>query len=329
MDVIRNYLESMFAAQPNTFEVIKAKQELYSMMEDKYTELIEEGKPENEAVAIVISEFGNLDELKETLGIADVMSTHEDINRRKVSLEEAFDYISQMARYKLLVGIGVMLCIICPVGLILSEPAFSYSEGVAEAVGVTLLFVCIAIGVALFIYSGTMMKKWDFLKQYPCYIDYSTADAINREELGDRPNSALRLAVGIILCILSVVPVAVFSALFKSEILVESIGPAILLVMVGLGVLLIIVSGAKSEAYKVLISLNDRTTVSGNYEGMNREEYDNPTVEKIMSVFWPTVTCVYLIWSFLSFQWYKTWLIWPIAGVISALIKNIYGRKSR
>ena len=319
----------MFAAQPNTPEVMKAKQELYSMMEDKYTELIGEGKAENEAVAIVISEFGNLDELKDTLGIADVMTTHEDINRRKVSLEEAFDYISQMAKHKLLVGIGVMLCIICPVGLILGEPAFVYSEGVATALGLIFLFGCIAVGVALFIYSGTMMKKWDFLTNYPCYIDYSTADAINREELNDRPNSALRLAVGIILCILSVVPVAVFGVIFKSEVLVSSIGPAMLLVMVGLGVLLIIVSGAKSEAYKTLLSLNDKTTVSGNYEGMNNEEYENPTVANIMSVYWPTITCLYLIWSFLSFQWYRTWIIWPIAGIISALIKSIYGRKTK
>lgn len=39
------------------------------MMEDKYNELISEGKSENEAVGTVISEFGNLDELAETLGL--------------------------------------------------------------------------------------------------------------------------------------------------------------------------------------------------------------------------------------------------------------------
>ena len=65
METIRNYLESMFADLPNTAAVLKAKQELYSMMEDKYTELREEGKAENEAIGIVISEFGNLDELAE------------------------------------------------------------------------------------------------------------------------------------------------------------------------------------------------------------------------------------------------------------------------
>ncbi|MFQ7714954.1 MAG: permease prefix domain 1-containing protein [Agathobacter rectalis] len=39
------------------------------MMEDKYNELISEGKSDNEAIGIVISEFGNLDELADSLGI--------------------------------------------------------------------------------------------------------------------------------------------------------------------------------------------------------------------------------------------------------------------
>ena len=70
METIRNYLETMFASLPNTFEMQKAKNELLQMMEDKYTELITDGKTENEAVGIVISEFGNLDELAEELGIS-------------------------------------------------------------------------------------------------------------------------------------------------------------------------------------------------------------------------------------------------------------------
>ena len=50
METIRNYLENMFLNLPNTPEVYKAKNELWQMMEDKYTELKAEGKSENEAV---------------------------------------------------------------------------------------------------------------------------------------------------------------------------------------------------------------------------------------------------------------------------------------
>ena len=41
METIRNYLETMFLKLPNTPEVYKAKNELWQMMEDKYTELKE------------------------------------------------------------------------------------------------------------------------------------------------------------------------------------------------------------------------------------------------------------------------------------------------
>ena len=54
MQAIRNYLETMFMNLPNTPEVLRAKEELWQMMEDKYTELKNEGKSDNEAVGTVI-----------------------------------------------------------------------------------------------------------------------------------------------------------------------------------------------------------------------------------------------------------------------------------
>lgn len=74
METIRNYLKAMFAGLPDTPEVRRAYEELAAMMEDKYTELMEEGLTENEAVGTVISEFGNLEELAQTLGIEDYLN---------------------------------------------------------------------------------------------------------------------------------------------------------------------------------------------------------------------------------------------------------------
>ena len=74
MNTIRNYLNAMFAGLPDTPEVRRAYEELAAMMEDKYTELMEEGLTENEAVGTVISEFGNLEELAQTLGIEDYLN---------------------------------------------------------------------------------------------------------------------------------------------------------------------------------------------------------------------------------------------------------------
>lgn len=69
METIRLYIDNMFLGIEETTRVKVAKAELLAMMEDKYHELKDQGLNENEAVGQVISEFGNLEELAEDLGL--------------------------------------------------------------------------------------------------------------------------------------------------------------------------------------------------------------------------------------------------------------------
>ena len=59
METIRTYLENLFAQLPETPELVRLRDDMLRTMEDKYEALKSEGKSENEAVGIVISEFGN------------------------------------------------------------------------------------------------------------------------------------------------------------------------------------------------------------------------------------------------------------------------------
>ena len=95
METIKNYLENMFSHLPNTPEVQKAKYELYQMMEDKYNELISEGKSDNEAIGIVISEFGNLDELADSLGIKNFVDPSQAMPAANTLSHENCGCISQ------------------------------------------------------------------------------------------------------------------------------------------------------------------------------------------------------------------------------------------
>ena len=67
METINTYLENIFFNFPKNKKTLKVKKELFSMMEDKYNELKYSGKTENEAIGIVISEFGSVDELLEDI----------------------------------------------------------------------------------------------------------------------------------------------------------------------------------------------------------------------------------------------------------------------
>ncbi|MFV0425196.1 MAG: permease prefix domain 1-containing protein [Bacilli bacterium] len=67
IDLIKNYLDNIFSNLPETKEVLDAKQDLFLNMEEKFIELKNEGKSDSDAFAIVISEFGNVEEILEDI----------------------------------------------------------------------------------------------------------------------------------------------------------------------------------------------------------------------------------------------------------------------
>lgn len=326
METLKNYLESMFASLPNTVEVLKAKEELYTMMEDKYNELIAEGKPENEAVGIVISEFGNLDEVAESIGIGQMLQEYTYVDRNQIPSEEAEEYVQQYSQHRFWIGLGVMLLIFSPMSIIITSMA---GIGAFEVIGVAFFFLMIAAGVGIIVFTSINMSKWKYLDEQLCCIDYATANQLKLEKEAHRADKALLLTIGIALCILSVVPVILFSSLFKNFVLTEGIGPALIFVFVGIGVMMIIFAGGRETAINKLLALNDAHTVSGSYrKGQDMPEtYISPQIEGFMKSYWTIITCVYLIWSFLTFDWHITWIIWPIAAVAKTVIGNIWGAR--
>ena len=105
----------------------------------------------------------------------------------------------------------------------------------------------------------------------------------------------------------------------------EDCSAGFVLIFVAIGVFLIVISSMRMGGYRTLLHLNNQNTIGGNYvpEQQDRQQYHNSTLAAIMSVYWPTITCLYLIWSFLSFDWWITWIVWPIAAIVESLIKNI------
>ena len=319
METIKNYLESMFRNLPNTDEVLRAKNELLQMMEDKYAELIREGKTENEAVAKVIAEFGNLDEVAATLGIKEVIGEKKERVRRNVTLEEIKDYISEKISSILVRAIGVALFILCPV------PAIFFGDIIDVLwLGPALLFVFIAVGVALCIIGRNNLEQWRFIKSEPCSISPSTADYIVEEKRKFQSVYTALFCTGIALCVCCAVPAIIID---DSRIHISSSWSGIfVLAFIGIGVALMLYSSHRYKMYKNLLALNSQETIGGAYVQSKDKEpvYTNDTVRVIMSVYWPTVTCIYLCLSFLTFRWGITWIIWPIAGVVRRLLENIF-----
>lgn len=286
METIRNYLNTMFAGLPDTPEVRKAYEELAAMMEDKYTELIEEGCGENEAVGTVISEFGNLEELAQTLGIEEYMgeagrssaqqsfAQHDQENFtedpvpeeygdfRVISAEEVCDYLGVGNFAALLKCFGIFLCITSVTGPILLDiPGDNWLSGAVQSFGIALLFVFIAAAVACFLISGAYNKPWKFIDSEPLELDREAEEIVADQERIAENESTKQKVTGIVMIILSIVPAILFG---------DNFGPALMFVLVGAGVFLLVYHGSKKALYKRLRKAQERAARA---RRMNREAY--------------------------------------------------------
>lgn len=350
METIKNYLENMFANLPNTPQVKKAKDELWQMMEDKYNELIAEGMSDNAAVGTVISEFGNLDEIADELGIEEIVESADNVEKREISLDEVKEFLTVAKKQAWQIAIGVAICILSIVPPMASEAIEEYmGKGVwshfSEGICMSSMFVMVAIAVILFIYSSVVMKKWEFIEKEACSMSVATADYVKEEENAFIPKYAILMSIGVALCIISVVPVAFMDGLnnvIKSSIDLEYLGGSFMFVVVAIGVMLIVYAANSKGRFEKLIKATLRRKVaiggkdsengtnggSGNvYTYVDDENdgrvYISPAAETIMDVYWPSITCIYLCWSFITFDWHISWIIWPIAGVLHGALKSI------
>ena len=142
METIKNYLENMFLNLPKTREVYMAKMELAQMMEDKYNELLAEGKTDNEAVGIVISEFGNLSELAESLGIHNYVKNNNYAEVEALPLDMVKKYISEKIKSSVHVAVAVMLLIMSLAVAVVVE-SLSWINGASDALwGAVAFLLC-------------------------------------------------------------------------------------------------------------------------------------------------------------------------------------------
>lgn len=72
MDEIKKYVNRMFTGIPKTKTVLDMKQNILESMQEHYEDLISQKKSKNEALDAVISQFGNIDEIKKELGVENI-----------------------------------------------------------------------------------------------------------------------------------------------------------------------------------------------------------------------------------------------------------------
>ena len=238
---------------------------------------------------------------------------------RKVSMEEASEFISARKEILPKVGLGVFLCITCPAVLILlaalqETGVIDISENVAAAIGLLFLFAQIGIAVWLFISKGGKLEKYDFLEKEVFDTEYGV-DGMARERLAASENNNTRaLTIGVVLCILGCVPLIVTAVLEAPEALVAAMVDVLLLAVACAVYMFIAICGVHSS-YKILLQTDDYTV---------ENKKKSRKLEPLKRIYWISATVIFLIVSFITRRWDMTWCIWAVAGVLYALIRVIF-----
>lgn len=237
---------------------------------------------------------------------------------RRVSMEEASEYIALRKAVLPKVALGVFLCITCPVILILlaglqSAHIIETSENIVAAIGLLCLFAQIGTAVWLFISQGGKLGKYAFLEQEAFDTEYGV-DGMARDRLAaSEPYNTRALTVGVLLCVLGCVPLVITAVLGAPSVVIVAMVD-LLLLAIGCAVYIFIAICGVHSSYKILLQTDDYT-----YE----QKKKNMKLEPLNRIYWLLVTVIYLAVSFITRRWDITWIIWAVSGVLFALIRVI------
>ncbi|MFR7479132.1 MAG: XRE family transcriptional regulator, partial [Acutalibacteraceae bacterium] len=119
----------------------------------------------------------------------------------------------------------------------------------------------------------------------------------------------LGLVVGILLCVISVLPLFISMALEQEFLTICAV--CLMLLFIAIGVYLIVRVVCVWSSYQKLLEEEEYT---------REKKAENKRNDPFSSFYWCLVTALYLGISFFTNAWDRTWIIWPVAGVLFAAI---------
>ena len=243
----------------------------------------------------------------------------DEENIQMISMETANVYLNLLQNVSSKIALGVSLCILSPVTLIglagLSDKEGGYviSEAAAVGVGMTILLLLVAAAVGVLLMYGRKIEVYDFLEQEPIELAYGVKGLVEKEKHAYEATHSRNLVLGVVLCILSAVPIMVLAVSDENGML-AILGVDLCLVLVAIGVFLLVSTGIIYGGFQKLLEEGDYTRCK------KLENKRNNVIDKI---YWCSVTAIYLGWSFITMEWEKTWIIWPVAGVFYGAVIGI------
>ncbi len=236
---------------------------------------------------------------------------------REVSMEEANAFLEHNEKAASCISTGVMICILSPVILILmgglaEAEKISMNETVAGMVGTMILLVMIAAAVAMFLMMGMRGKQYEYLENIDIDTAYGVSGMAKERRTQYAEKHSRLLIVGIMLCIIAAIPMMILGIgnYDNNTDVLPVVGVDAMIVTIAIGVKMIVLTCIRHDGY-------DKLLEEGDYTRLNKKagKYDG--------IYWGIALAVYLGWSFVTNRWEFTWIVWPIAGVLFIVYREI------
>lgn len=233
---------------------------------------------------------------------------------RRISLEEANEYLEQREMASKRIAIGVVIAIISIIPLLLlgaaSElPSSTITENFAGVLGLGIMLVLVGIGVSIFIYTGFKNQAYKFLEEEYFEREYGVEGMVLERKKDYQDRYMKGNIIGTIICILS--PISLFMGAMAENDFQRTLLLSGTILLASIGVYFFINVGVKWESMKKLLEESD-------YSRQNKKS--NNLIGGLSTSYWLLATAIYLGFSFYTNNWGMTWIVWPVAGVLYPVI---------
>lgn len=257
-----------------------------------------------------------------------VTDTSEEISPvRRVSMEEANEFLRVKAAAAGHIALAAFLCILSPICLIALGAAAEaglvpVSEDFAGAMGLIVLVLMVVPAVAIFISCGTKTSPYEYLEKEIFETEYGVSGMVRERKEQYREHYNRGNVLGACLCILSAIPLFASSFVATND-FGYALGLAATIVMAGVGVTFFIRVGIPWASMEKLLQEGEYT---------RERKRRNPVADAIAGVYWLLTTALYLGYSLYTNDWGRSWILWPVAGVLFAAVMilcNAFQKRGR
>lgn len=240
-------------------------------------------------------------------------------NVRRVTLEEANEYLALRKSASVRIAFATFLCILSVIPLIilggaaaLPEPPFS--ENTAGGLGMAIMLLLAAAAVGIYVCTGLQSAKYGFLEKEPFETEYGVSGAVGERKKAFHDTYVKCNIIGVCLCVLS--PIGLFASAIYGDDFFSVLMLCAMLFTAGVGVVFLIAAGVRGSAMDKLLKV-------GKYSGDRRL----PRLKKVVSAaYWLVAVAAAMLWMFFdkSYNSYF-WVIFQVAGVLFPTVLGVCG----